>query len=62
VLGHFQDQVIGLVVNGRIGDQKGASNFRQLSLGKGHVYNRADDLDDFTLVHFLDTSNLQKEA
>jgi peptide chain release factor 1 len=50
VLGHLDDQVVRLIVDGRVGDGQRRVDRRQLALREFHVDDRAHDLHYFTEV------------
>ena len=46
VLRHFDDEVVGLVIDGRVGHRQGIVNVRHLARRKNYVHHGADDLSD----------------
>ena len=51
MLGNFNDEIVGLVADGRVGYQQAVVDCRELVFREFHVNNGADYLNDFSLIH-----------
>ena len=50
MLGDFDDEVVGLIVDGRVGDRERDVDFGQVGAGKLDVHDGTDDLDDSSFL------------